>query len=95
VQFWFCSIENVDFLELLIHFISLFSYPSSLKEQLYEILPMFQLNITAKFLQSLVWLSGNPNNLALESISALFTDFTLCKISKQRRSNVHCGVDLK
>jgi len=49
---------------------------------------MFHLNITAKFLQSLIWLSGNPNNLALESISALFTDFTLCKISKQCRSVV-------
>jgi hypothetical protein len=56
---------------------------------------MFQLNITVKFLQSLVWLSGNPNDLALESISALFTDFTLCKIPKQRRSNVHCGGGLK
>jgi hypothetical protein len=56
---------------------------------------MFHLNITAKFLQSLIWLSGNPNNLALDSISALFTDFTLCEISKQRRSNVHCGGSLK
>ena len=85
----------MDFLGLLIHLISLFFYPSSLKEQLYGTLPMFQLNITAKFLQSLVWLSGNPNNPAPESISALFTDFTLCKISKQRRYNVHCGGGLK
>jgi hypothetical protein len=49
---------------------------------------MFYLNITAKFLQSLIWLSGNPNNLALESISALSRDFTLRKISKQGRSVV-------
>jgi len=56
---------------------------------------MFHLNITAEFLQSLIWLFRNPNNLALENISALFTHFTLRKISKQRRSNVHCGGGLK
>lgn len=53
------------------------------------------LNSTAEFLQFLIWLSGNPNNLALGIISALFTDFTLSKISKQCRSNVHYGRGLK
>jgi len=39
---------------------------------------MFHLNITAKFLQSLIWLSGNPNNLALERVYLHYLQILHC-----------------